>query len=200
MLAILMIFINILFSAVGCDLNDPDKDVKRLFPESDGYKTTYRSIQREGGALLLSKIESQLGDKFTGLYETIDNPYTLYEITQNRQTIGYIHGVNQKGKYGGLQVFLALDKNGVIVGVYFQKLSSKYGKQFRNDDFTSLFKGLMLKDFQSFDVITGIGSGKVSKINNPAPNDDPDFLYIMRGIKKNLVLMAQFAISERIGD
>lgn len=25
-----------LWSAVGCDLNDPDKDVKRLFPGSTG--------------------------------------------------------------------------------------------------------------------------------------------------------------------
>ena len=31
------------WAAVGCDLNDPDRDVARLFPESTGYKTIYTS-------------------------------------------------------------------------------------------------------------------------------------------------------------
>ena len=38
-----------LFAAVGCDLNDPDRDVARLFPESTGYKTDYVSIKDRGG-------------------------------------------------------------------------------------------------------------------------------------------------------
>ena len=37
------------YAAVGCDLNDPDRDVKRLFPGSTGYKTIYFSIDRAGG-------------------------------------------------------------------------------------------------------------------------------------------------------
>jgi hypothetical protein len=38
-----------LYAAVGCDLNDPDRDVKRLFPGSTGYKTLYVSITKKGG-------------------------------------------------------------------------------------------------------------------------------------------------------
>ena len=37
------------WGAVGCDLNDPDRDVARLFPESTGYKTIYTSILKKGG-------------------------------------------------------------------------------------------------------------------------------------------------------
>ena len=62
------------WGAVGCDLNDPDRDVARLFPGSTGYKTAYVSIDRKGGEPLLAKIETRLGDKFHGLYETIDVP------------------------------------------------------------------------------------------------------------------------------
>ena len=68
------------WGAVGCDLNDPDRDVARLFPESTGYKTIYTSVSQKGGEKLLAKIETRLGDKFHGLYETIDVPYTVYEI------------------------------------------------------------------------------------------------------------------------
>ncbi|MCX7010241.1 MAG: hypothetical protein NTY53_23880, partial [Kiritimatiellaeota bacterium] len=57
--------------AVGCDLNDPDRDVARLFPESTGYRTSYASIEKQGGEALLKKVEARLGDTFHGIYETM---------------------------------------------------------------------------------------------------------------------------------
>jgi len=51
-------------------------------------------------------------------------PYTLYEVFKGKEKIGYIHGVNQKGQYGGIQVFVVLDLEGVIRNFYFQKLTS----------------------------------------------------------------------------
>lgn len=180
-----------LAAAVGCDLNDPDKDVKRLFPGSTGYKTYYRSISREGGKALLDKVEKRLGDKFSGLYETIDIPYTLYEIYKGKDRVGYIHGVNQKGRYGGLQVFLVFDTRGTITNAYLQKMSGKNSKAFRDAAFTNQFKGLSIRDFDSYDVTKGSGSGKAAAIKNPVPKDT-DFQAIMRGVKKNLVLMQHF--------
>ncbi len=181
-----------LWSAVGCDLNDPDKDVKRLFPGSTGYKTTYRSIQREGGKPLLAQIEERLGDKFSGLYETIDIPYTLYTVYKGKSIAGYIHGVNQKGLYGGLQVFLSLDTAGRITNMYFQKISSKNVKLYKASSFTDQFKGLSLKDFDAYNVSKGSRTGKTASIHSPVPGDK-DFFAILRGVKKNLVLMQHFA-------
>lgn len=190
------IILGSLWSAVGCDLNDPDKDVKKLFPGSTGYKTTYRSLQREGGKALLMQIEKGLGDKFSGLYETIDVPYTLYDVFKGNTKIGYIHGVNQKGKYGGIQVFLALDINGMIKGMYFQKISSKNPKLFKAESFTGQFNGLYLKDFMAYNIKTAEGSGKAAAIKDPTTGKDSDFLAIMRGVKKNLVLMEHFSKSK----
>ncbi len=107
------------WGAVGCDLNDPDRDVARLFPESTGYKTIYTSILKKGGEKLLSTVETRLGDKFHGIYETIDVPYTIYEIYANKKKIGYIHGVNQKGQFGGIQVFVVLDLEGTHKGLLY---------------------------------------------------------------------------------
>ena len=183
------------WGAVGCDLNDPDRDVARLFPESTGYKTIYTSIQKKGGEKLLSTVETRLGDKFKGIYETIDVPYTIYEIFANKKKIGYIHGVNQKGQFGGIQVFLVLDLQGTIRGFYIQKMTSQYAAKLRDAKFGKQFIGLTIKDFDLYNITSGKSSGKVEAIKNPAPEAEADFLAALRATKKNLILMDEFIYS-----
>jgi len=186
-------------AAVGCDLNDPDRDVARLFPESTGYKTSYLSIDKRGGEALLKEIEKRLGDPFQGLYEKIDVPYTFYEIFKGKEKVGYIHGVNQKGKYGGLQVFLVLDMDGTIKSFYFQKLTSRAAKQLRAPEFGQQFVGLSLKDFYPYNVQTGqsLPPGKVDQITNPVPEAEEDFRAALRAVKKNLILVDEFFLNNK---
>lgn len=188
-----------LLAAVGCDLNDPDRDVKRLFPESTGYKALYVSIGKKGGEPLLRDIESRLGDKFAGLYENIDVPYTMYRIYKGSEIVGYIHGVNQKGHYGGIQVFLALDPQGKIRAFYLQKLTSKGAKAFRDEAFGRAFVGLGLEEFYRYDPVSGKETppGKIAAIKNPAPDSADDFAAIMRAAKKNLILVDEFLLDNR---
>jgi len=185
------------WGAVGCDLNDPDRDVARLFPESTGYKTIYTSVAQKGGERLLAKIEKKLGDKFHGIYETVDVPYTIYEIFANKKKIGYIHGVNQKGQFGGIQVFLSLDLEGRIKAFYIQKMTSQYAGKLRDAKFGKQFIGLTLKDFDLYDVTSGKASGKVGAIKNPAPEAEADFRAALRATKKNLILMDEFVYSQQ---
>ena len=195
--AILLIFVGYTaaLGAVGCDLNDPDRDVARLFPESTGYKTVYTSIQKKGGEKLLATVESRLGDKFKGIYETIDVPYTIYEIYNGKKKVGYIHGVNQKGQYGGIQVFLVQTLDGTIRGFYIQKMTSQYAGKLRDQKFAKQFVGLTLKDFEHYDVVSGKATGKVAEIKNPAPEAETDFRAALRAAKKNLILMDEFVFA-----
>ncbi len=197
--AVLLMPAELLLAAVGCDLNDPDRDVARLFPGSTGYKTNYVSIDQRGGPTLLAQIEDRLGDKFKGLFETIDVPYTLYEVFKGKDKIGYIHGVNQKGRYGGIQVFVVLDLDGVIKNFYFQKLTSKYGKELRDSAFGEQFIGLTLKDFYNYDVVAGKTTGQsgVERIKNPVPEAEADFKAALRGTKKNLILVDEFILGNK---
>jgi hypothetical protein len=185
-----------LWAAVGCDLNDPDRDVKRLFPESTSYKTIYVSIAQKGGEALLRVVEQRLGDSFKGLFETMDVPYTMYQVFRSKELIGYIHGVNQKGQYGGIQVFLALDLEGNIRGFYFQKLTSQYAKSLRDPSFGQQFIGLNLKDFYNYNVVSGetTGQSRVTSIKNPAPEAEQDFRVALRATKKNLILVDEFLL------
>jgi hypothetical protein len=201
-IATAFLFISIAFggtayAAVGCDLNDPDRDVKRLFPGSTGYKTIYLSLDKRGEKAL-SQIEERLGDRFTGLFETADVPYTVYEIFNRKEKIGYIHGVNQKGKFGGIQVFLSLDMNGVIKNLYYQKLTAREAAALRAKDFGMQFAGLSLKDFYRYNVQAGkAATASVANIKNPAPGADHDFKATLRAVKKNLILMDEFIYNNK---
>jgi hypothetical protein len=182
-------------AAIPCDLNDPERDVPRLFPESTSYKTIYVSIGQRGGAPLLKKIENRLGEQYLALYAPIDVPYTLYEIYTGKKKVGYIHGVNQKGRFGGIQVFMAQDLNGRIKSFYIQKISGRMADKFRDSRFYRQFVGITLKDLDSYDPATGKGTGRIAEIRSPAPDTQTDFYSVLRGLKKNLILMDEFVFS-----
>lgn len=181
-------------AAVSCELNHPASDVPRLFPESTNFKTSYFSFSTRGGPPLLRKVEARLGG-FTALYAPLNVPYTLYEIYTGREKVGYIHGVNQKGQFGVLEVFVSLDMNGMIKAFYIQRMAGQWAKKFTSPKFGRQFLGLTLKDFEQYDPVSGKGSGKVASIVNPAPEAETDFFGLLRAVKKNLVLMDEFFYS-----
>jgi hypothetical protein len=188
-----------LLAAVGCELNDPDRDVKHLFPESTGYRTLYASIREKGGNELLKRVEKRLGDSFKGLFETADVPYTLYRIFKGQELVGYIHGVNQKGRYGGIQIILALDANGRILACYFQRLTNSDARLLRDPEFGRQFIGLNLRDFDGYDVASGRAEpgSRIAAVHNPAPRADDDFRATMRAVKKNLILSDEFLLGNQ---
>lgn len=190
---LLISFYTYSYAAVGCSLNDPDRDVKRVFPESTGYKTTFITLKEIGGEALNVEIEGKLGDRFDPIYENLDVPYAYYTVLKGKDIIGYIHGVNQKGKYGSLQLILALKPSGEIASFYYQRISSPESAKFRKETFTSKFSGLNLEDFENYDVLKRrISAGRLLVLVDPSTNNADDFWATLRGIKKNLILMEEF--------
>jgi hypothetical protein len=175
----LLLFTGAAYAAVGCSLNDPDRDVKRIFPDSSGYKTTFITIKEKGGEALKKEIEDRLQDKLEPVYESIDVSYAFYTVLKGKDPIGYIHGVNQKGKYGGMQLIVATETHGRIVNFYYQRMSSPEAGKFMDTKFTSRFNGLTLDDFMK---------GNFS-IGDPSTNSPEDFRATLRGLKKNLILL-----------
>lgn len=175
------------FGAVGCTLNDPDRDIKRLFPESTGYKTEFFTIEETGGEALYKKVEEELGDKLDFVYEAIDVPYAFYDVLKGKEVIAHVHGVNQKGKYGGMQLILATDLDGKILGFYYQKMSSPEASKFMNKDFTKQFIGLTLDDFIEDNIFAV----------DPSRDNREDFLATKRGLRKNLILLKELRLNEK---
>ena len=184
-----LIHIPLGFAAVGCTLNDPERDIKKIFPKSTGYKTEFITIEERGGHALQQEIEECLGDTFDPVYETIDVPYAYYIVLEGKNPIGRIHGINQKGTYGGLQIILATDLDGKIIDFYYQRLSSPEAKKFRNKEFAKKFIGLTLENFYTED--------KNKTIEDPSLNSHQDFLNTLRGIKKNLIMLDKFHLNNQ---
>ena len=181
------------FAAIGCTLNDPDRDIQKLFPQSTGYKTDFITIQERGGEKLKKEVEEKLGDTFDPLYESLDVPYSYYTILKGKEVIGYVHGVNQKGTYGTIQIILATDIEGRIIGFYYQKISSPEAEKFRNKSFIGQFPGLTLADFYRSDD----PNGKVAAIKDPTEKNHEDFKATIRGTKKNLILLDTFMLNKK---
>jgi len=181
------------FAAVGCSLNDPDRDVQRLFPASSGYLTKFITLKEIGGQALQSKIEEKLGDKFDAVYEDLDVPYAYYTVLKGKDPIGYIHGVNQKGKFGVLQIVIATDLKEKIISFYYQRISSPEASKFRSPEFTGQFKGLTLADFYRYNITESkLSDGPVAKIIDYSANSGEDFRATLRGIKKDFILLDYF--------
>jgi hypothetical protein len=178
-------------AAVGCSLDDPDRDVKRIFPQSTSYKTEFITIKEKGGDKLKAEIERKLGEALDSVYETIDVPYAYYKVLKGKEVIGLIHGVNQKGLYGGMQLILATDPEGKIVAFYYQKLSSPESSKFRSPSFTNQFKGLTLEDF----IKSGEPGSRIAAIKDPTDKQREDFAATIRGLKKNLILLDEFMLN-----
>ncbi len=185
-------------AAVGCGLNDPDRDVPRLFKESTSYKEIDFAIGQPGDPLR-KRVENRLEGKYLALYAPIDLPYTAYEIYRDKKKVGYIHGVNQKGQFGTIQIFIAQNLTGKIKTFYIQKITGKSAGKFRDAKFYSQFVGLSIRDFDTYDPVTGKGSGKLAGITNPAPEMETDFFGVLRGLKKNLILMEECIFSRDQG-
>jgi len=187
-------------TVAGCPLSNPDKDIKVIFPQSTSYKTKTITIKDSGGANLQKAIEERLGGKLDLVFEANDVPHNFYTVLNGNETIGYIHGVNQKDAYNGVQVFLALDPTGKIVDVYYQKISAPESKVFTDKTFTKQFNGITLKDFYYSDAMKEMecgSTGKVDKIKDPSKNDHTEFLAIMRSVKLNLILSDKFVLNSK---
>jgi len=170
------------FAAVGCSLDDPDRDIARIFPDSTGYRTTFVTINDIGGKSLRQRVEQKLGDKLEPVYESLDVPYAYYTVLKGKEVIGYVHGVNQKGKFGALQLVLATDQQEKIIDFYYQKISSPESDKFRDPSFTVQFKSRSLADF-----LNGTPA-----INPPGQTYLEDFQATLRGVKKDLILLDEF--------
>ena len=182
----LLNFYTCVFAATGCSLNDPDRDVKRLFPESTGYRTEFITIKEAGGQELYQSIEKELGDKFDDIYETIDVPYAFYDVLKGKDIIAHIHGINQKGKYGGMQLILATDLNGKVLDFFYQKMSSPEAAKFMDKNFTKQFIGLTLDDFIKGNI----------NITDPSMKNHEDFYATLRGLKKNMILLNELRLKK----
>jgi len=184
-------------AAVGCTLNNPDRDIRIIFPDSTGYKTHFKTIRTLGGETMMSEIEKRLGDKLEEQYENMDVDHVYYQVFKGKETIGFVFGINQTGEYGLLQLILATDTSGKILNFYYQRFRSPNADAFKDIKFTYKFIGRILPDFYAHSAYKGTNKDPLGNIKDPTGGNDPDFQHTMRGLKLNLILFDTFWLNNK---
>ncbi|MEO7995015.1 MAG: hypothetical protein ABI743_11505, partial [bacterium] len=171
-------------AAVSCSLNDPDRDVRKQFPSSTGYRTEFHALGTEGGATYRTTFEKLYG-RALDTYTEIEVQHAFYPVLKGKTLIGYLYGATQKGHYGTLQVIAVVDTKGAIQTNYFQKISAPYAAQLKDPAFTKQFAGLTLADFKGWQTDPAY-TGKLKGITSPTPEAATDVTETLWGLKKVL--------------
>lgn len=193
-------------SIQGCTLRNPDRDIRKLFPDSTDYRSSFISVSDRGGEKLHQKLQERLSDDLDPVYEAMDTPYAYYQVLKGKKTVGYVFGVNQKGRYGGMQIILATDPHGKILHLYYQKISTPDRKAFQAKDFTDQFRGLTLADFYYHKGYEQLGlklaKDRIAAVRPPTESETAlhDFKATKRGVMKNLILFDFFFQKDKNGD
>jgi hypothetical protein len=182
----------------GCTLQYPDQDIRTLFPEATDYRSSFIAVADRGGDTMLHTLAERLPDDLDPVYEAAELPYAYYEVLEGSERVGFVFGVNQKGRYGGMQLILATDNSGRILSFYYQKLSSPARAAFTAPAFTGQFQGLTLADFYYHAGYEALGveieTDKVRAIHL-ADGSEPaqqDLTATLRGVMKALILFDHF--------
>lgn len=194
-------------AAIGCTLSNPALDLKYVYPDMTSYKEeVYTFSGLKEGKQLFSSLETRLGAAPDSVYDTIETPFTVYTVFRGNERIGIIHGVNMPGKGGVIQLFLAIEpKTRAIKQLFFQRLESSDAKMLRGAPFRNQFSTLTLEDWYMHDYYRAKGDDEKDRVFGIKPPEGlsrsgiEDYSTIMRGVRKNLVLL-DFFLFERASD
>ena len=184
-------------AAVSCVLDDPDKDIRGMFPSYTSYKTEFFTMDQFGGKALKAEVEKKLGDRLDDQYETTDIAHAVYTVYQGKTLMGYVAGETQKGVFGAMQIVIAADPKGVIKEWYYQRLTHPEAEKLRAEDFRKQLHGLSLSDFyylRAHYPQTSPGPGRAA-VANPLTSDQTDFRNTLRGMMKDLILLDVFKLN-----
>lgn len=198
---------------VPCQLNNPDQDTLRLFPDRTNYRTEFIRTDEVGdkrglgGEALYKELERRLGDKWDPIWETKDIPYVFYEILKGPDRIGWVFGANQ-GWPGAdnSQLMFAFDLDGRMREFYYQKLPSMEKERLQTKEFYAQFIGLTLEHFYVHEQLQNLAVtdkdilalDMVARIKDPTQKEGEGFRKTLRGMKKVLVYMDDFKFGNKI--
>ena len=198
---------------VPCQLNNPDQDTLRLFPDRTNYRTEFIRTDEVGesrgldGEALYKELERRLGDKWDPIWETKDIPYVFYEILKGPDRIGWVFGANQ-GWPGAdnSQLMFAFDLDGRMREFYYQKLPSMEKERLQTKEFYSQFIGLTLEHFYVHEQLQNLAVtdkdilalDMIARVQDPTQKEHEGFQKTLRGIKKVLVYIYDFKFGNKI--
>ncbi len=172
------------WAAVGCSLANPEEDIAGFFPEVTTFTVNYVTYQRQDPTGWYA-LRAGIGEELDAVYETIDVPYALYTVDGPDGRLGYVFGVNQRGKYANLQVIAVTDAELALKQVYLQKIRSPEHEAFQSAAFLEALAAVPLADYPGMVGCYRDGACDDVPVRDPSGGAEPeDFRAVLRALAK----------------
>jgi hypothetical protein len=120
--------------AAICVWRKPDADIRQFFPGAQSYRTELKPVGARRAA-----IERAIGARL----DPDEGDFKFYRILSGERTVGTVLTHLGKGRYGAIEVVIALDPGGAVKGVRLQVVREPNGikRQITGDAFLGQFVG-----------------------------------------------------------
>ena len=154
-----------------CVWRNPERTMRRIFPEAMDYKTVTKDISPEERKIIEERLGSEL---LPGQRET----FQYYELLGgNGELLGYIIAASQKGEFGVIEFVFGLDIKRKINGIYIQRARER-DREFKKKEFLQAFIGKGVEDVDKMELSNDITAKKTTGT-----------AAVISGIKKELIAL-----------
>jgi hypothetical protein len=157
------------FAAI-CVWRKPDADIQSFFPGATSYRTDLKPVGSRRAA-----IERAIGARL----DPDEGDFKFYRILAGERSVGTVLTHLGKGRYGAIEVVIALDPAGAVKGVRLQVVREPNGikRQLTGEGFLGQFTGKYVGD-----------PIQVGRDIRPVPGADQSSETVAFSVKKMLVI------------
>ncbi len=159
--------------AAICVWRKPDADIRQFFPGADSYRTDLKGVGSRRAA-----IERALGASL----DPDEGDFKFYRILAGSRCVGTVLTHLGKGRYGAIEVVIALNAAGAVKGVRLQVIRepNEIKRQLTGESFLGQFEGKRAGD-----------PIQVGRDIRPVPGADQSSETIAFSVKKMLLIHAE---------
>lgn len=127
-----------------CELRDPTRSIRSLFPKSTNYQSVVRTIDKASRKRINSLIPLKDGLHFNELGQ-----HTLYTVYQKKRPVGFVHVRAEQSRWGLIEVAWAISLDLKIIDFRFQRCRNPRKRALQKDENKAFLKKKSLKELRA---------------------------------------------------
>lgn len=127
-----------------CELRDPTRSIRSLFPKSTNYQSVVRTIDKASRKRINSLIPLKDGLHFNELGQ-----HTLYTVYQKKRPVGFVHVRAEQSRWGLIEVAWAISLDLKIIDFRFQRCRNPRKRALQKEENKAFLKLKSLKELRA---------------------------------------------------